>query len=209
MTFNEQNTIEDALRDQLCRLNPVIEESPDLAEDVIHRMRGVLLDAGYSGLIKANESFMEWLLGKVSMPLGPDGEHVTIHLIDFERPENNDYHVSQQVPFTGTRDAYFDLVHFVNGIPIVVGEVKTPVRDAISWQDGAADFLGGKKHYWDNQRAFFVPNLLCFATEGKTFCFGAVNAGFKISWVMVNRGLRRRGFRAIRSMRQPRRLLSV
>ena len=234
MTFNEQNTIENALRDQLCRmkktaessalntedrpyqagkgekwqfvhgddlelhgkqpqdvfvdswlkkalcrLNPVIEENPDLADEVIHRMRGVLLDAGYSGLINANERFMDWLLGKITMPIGVDGEHVTIHLIDFEHPENNDYIVSQQVPFSGARDAFFDLVHFINGIPIVVGEVKTPVRDAISWQDGAADFLGGRKHYWNNQRAFFVPNLLCFATEGKTFCFGAVNASYK------------------------------
>ena len=63
--------------------------------------------------------------------------------------------------------------------PLVVGEVKTPVRDAISWQDGAADFMGGKKQYWANQKAFFVPNLLCFASEGKTFYYGAVHAGFK------------------------------
>ncbi|MFA6998284.1 MAG: HsdR family type I site-specific deoxyribonuclease, partial [Victivallaceae bacterium] len=50
---------------------------------------------------------------------------------------------------------------------------------AISWQDGAADFLGGQKHYWENQKAFFVPNLLCFASEGKTFYYGAIGARFK------------------------------
>jgi type I restriction enzyme R subunit len=138
-----------------------------------------LLDASYSGLIRANEIFHEWLLGKNSMPLGKDGEHITIRLIDFERPENNRFVLSQQVAFTGTRDAYFDLVGFVNGIPLVVGEVKTPVREAISWQDGATDFLGGKKHYWENQKAFFVPNLLCFASEGKTFCYGSVGATYK------------------------------
>jgi len=71
------------------------------------------------------------------------------------------------------------LVLYINGLPLVVGEVKTPVRDAISWQDGAADFLGGQKHYWENQKAFFVPNLLCFASEGKTFYYGAIGARFK------------------------------
>ena len=167
------------LKETLCRLNKPLAANPDLADEVIHRLRGVLLEAGYSGLIRANEIFQDWLLGRVSMPLGKDGEHITIHLIDFDTPQNNHFVVSQQVQFTGTRDCYFDLVLYVNGLPLVVGEVKTPVRDAISWQDGAADFLGGQKHYWENQKAFFVPNLLCFASEGKTFYYGAIGARFK------------------------------
>ena len=167
------------LKDSLCRLNKPLDANPDLAEEVIHRLRGVLLEANYSGLIRANELFHDWLLGRTSMPLGKDGEHITIHLLDFENLQNNHYVISQQVAFTGTRDAYFDLVLYVNGLPLVVGELKTPVRDAISWQDGAADFLGGHKQYWQNQKGFFVPNLLCFASEGKTFYYGAVGARFK------------------------------
>ena len=167
------------LKETLCRLNKPLAANPDLADEVIHRLRGVLLEAGYSGLIRANEIFQDWLLGRVSMPLGKDGEHITIHLIDFDTPQNNHFVVSQQVQFTGTRDCYFDLVLYINGLPLVIGEVKTPVRDAISWQDGAADFLGGQKHYWENQKAFFVPNLLCFASEGKTFYYGAIGARFK------------------------------
>lgn len=167
------------LKDALCRLNKPLAANPDLADEVIHRLRGVLLEAGYSGLIRANEIFQDWLLGRISMPLGKDGEHITIHLLDFDTPHNNHFVVSRQVQFTGTRDCYFDLVLYVNGLPLVVGEVKTPVWDAISWQDGAADFLGGGKHYWGNQKAFFVPNLLCFASEGKTFYYGAVGARFK------------------------------
>ncbi len=167
------------LKDALCRLNKPLATNPDMADEVIHRLRGVLLEAGYSGLIRANEIFHDWLLGRVSMPLGKDGEHITIHLVDFDALQNNHFVLSQQVQFTGTRDCYFDLVLYVNGLPLVVGEVKTPVRDAISWQDGAADFLGGKKHYWENQKAFFVPNLLCFASEGKTFYYGAIGARFK------------------------------
>ena len=91
----------------------------------------------------------------------------------------NHYVVSQQVASVGAKDAFFDLVLYVNGIPLVVGEVKTPVRMAISWQDAASDFMDGDKHYWANQSSFFVPNLLCFATEGKIFAYGAIKAGFK------------------------------
>lgn len=174
------------LKEALWRLNPPLAEQPDLADEVIHRLRGVLLEANYSGLTRANEIFHDWLLGRTSMPLGEEGEHITIHLIDFENLANNQFVISQQVPFSGSRDAYFDLVLFVNGLPLVVGEVKTPVREAISWQDGASDFLGGQKHYWGNQKAFFVPNLLCFASEGKTFYYGSIGARFK-NWAPWHR----------------------
>ncbi len=171
--------IEGWLKDALCRLNPDIAKDPEKADEVIYKLRGVLLEASHSGLVRANEMFTEWLRGEKSMPLGKDGEHITINLIDYNDHTNNHYVISQQVPSMGAKNAFFDLVLYVNGIPLVVGEVKTPVRMAISWQDGASDFMGGDKHYWANQSSFFVPNLLCFATEGKTFAYGAVNAGFK------------------------------
>lgn len=167
------------LKEALCRLNPDIAEDPEKAEEVIHKLRGVLMEAGHSGVVSANEMFTEWLRSGKSMPLREDGEHITINLIDYNDHSKNHYVMSRQVPFTGYKKAFFDLVLYVNGIPLVVGEVKTPVRAAISWQDGALDFMGGEKHYWDNQRSFFVPNLLCFATEGKTFAYGAVSANFK------------------------------
>lgn len=37
------------LKDALCRLNKPLAANPDLADEVIHRLRGVLLEAGYSG----------------------------------------------------------------------------------------------------------------------------------------------------------------
>lgn len=171
--------VESWLKEALCRLNPDIAKDPEKADEVIYKLRGVLLEANHSGLVRANELFTEWLRGEKSMPLGKDGEHITINLIDYNDHSKNHYVVSQQVPSMGAKNAFFDLVLYVNGIPLVVGEVKTPVRMAISWQDGAADFMGGDKHYWSNQNSFFVPNLLCFATEGKTFAYGAINAGFK------------------------------
>ena len=171
--------IETWLKEALCRLNHDIANDPEKADEVIYKLRGVLLEASYSGLVRANELFTEWLRGEKSMPLGKDSEHITINLIDYKNFANNHYVISQQVPSIGSKNAFFDLVLYVNGIPLVVGEVKTPVRLAISWQDAASDFMGGDKHYWLNQCKFFVPNLLCFATEGKTFCYGAVNAGFR------------------------------
>ena len=171
--------IEEWLKIALCKLNPEIEKEPNKADEVIYKLRGVLLESSNSGLVNANELFTQWITGSKSMPLGENGEHITINLVDFINSEKNDYVLSQQVPSSGAKNAFFDLVLYVNGIPLIVGEVKTPVRMSISWQDGASDFMGGNKHYWSNQSRFFVPNLLCFATEGKTFAYGPINGDFR------------------------------
>lgn len=64
-----------------------------------------------------------------------------------------------------------DIVLLVNGLPLVVGELKTPVRESVSWVDGAID-IGA---YEQSIPGMFVPNVLSFATEGKCFRYGCVN----------------------------------
>lgn len=171
--------VEPWLKNALCKLNPAIAANPDYADEVIYKLRGLILEARHTGLVKANENFHEWLMADKSLPFGKQGEHVTINLINFEQPEQNDFIIAQQVHFIAGSEVLFDLVLYVNGIPLVVGEVKTATRPSVSWQDGAADFMGGTKHYWQNVMPFFVPNLLCFASEGKTFAYGAINARVK------------------------------
>ena len=167
------------LKDALCSLNSDIGKNPDYADDVIYKIRGLLQEAKHTGLVKANENFQEWLMAEKSLPFGENGDHITINLIDFDNIENNHFVVSQQVHYIAVTEVYFDIVLYVNGIPLVVGEVKTATRPSVTWQDGAADFMGSTKHYWKNVESFFVPNLLCFASEGKTFAYGAINARVK------------------------------
>lgn len=171
--------VDEWLKDALCSLNPDIAKQPDYADEVIYKLRGVVLEARHTGLVKANENFHEWLMAEKTLPFGENGDHITINLIDFDNIANNHFVVSQQVHYIAATEVYFDIVLYVNGIPLVVGEVKTATRPSVTWQDGAADFMGGKKHYWKNVEPYFVPNLLCFASEGKTFAYGAINARVK------------------------------
>ena len=60
---------------------------------------------------------------------------------------------------------------FINGIPVVVGELKTPVRPAISWYDAAHEV---HDIYENAVPQLFVPNILSFASEGKELFIGAV-----------------------------------
>ena len=160
------------VRDALIRLNPEIKAQPDHADEVLYRLRTIPLSVQSEGLVRANELFAEWLRGEQSMPFGERGEHTPVRLIDFENLSNNDYVVTNQwvypVKEGGRR---FDIVMLVNGIPLVIGEAKTPVRPAVTWVDGASDIHNG---YEQSVQQMFVSNVLSFSTEGKCYRYGSV-----------------------------------
>lgn len=162
--------VEAHLREALVRLNPEIGENPDHADEVLYRLRAVLLTVGSEGLVRANEHFSAWLRGEHSMPFGRNNEHVPVRLVDFDDPGRNRYVVTTQFVFRAGGERRLDVVLLVNGVPLVVGECKTPTRPSVSWVDGAVQLA----EYERDVPATLVPNLLSFATEGKTFRFGGV-----------------------------------
>jgi type I restriction enzyme R subunit len=162
------------VREALIRLNPEIAERTDRADEVIHQLRAIILSARQGGLLKANEEFAAWLKGDRSMPFGPVGAHTTVQLIDLANSDvsANHWMVSTEVTFIqGRVERRFDVVLWCNGIPLVVGEAKSPVRPAYTWIDAAAQI---NDDYERNVPAFFVPNVLSFGTEGKDLRYGSV-----------------------------------
>src|SRR5690349_11458219 len=145
--------VEDQVREALIRLNPEIAAEPDRAEDVLHRLRAIILSVRTDGLVKANEEFAAWLNGERSMPFGEHGEHVTVRLIG--AVEDNSYVVTTQfIVRPGQAEKRADLVLLVNGIPLVVIEAKTPVRSSESWLDAALQI---HDDYERNVPELFVP----------------------------------------------------
>lgn len=168
----QEALVEPYLRDALIRLNPDIAANPSRVDDVLYRLRAIVLGARSDGLVKANEEFASWMLGERSMPFGPNGEHVTIRLIDFEDIEQNSFVVTQQFTFrAGKTEKRADLVLLVNGLPLVLIEAKTPVRSSQSWLDAA---LQVNEDYEKNIPELFVPNVFSVATEGKEYRYGSV-----------------------------------
>ena len=163
--------VEPELIAALTRLNPDIAADPSRADEVIYKLRAVIQGVIGDGLVAANEKFMSWLRGDQTLPFGPNGEHVTIRLVDFDSVGNNSFVVSNQVTFNLGPEKRFDVVGFVNGLPLVFGEAKSPVRPAVTWVDGAAQV---HDDYEVNATHFFVPNVFSFATEGKEFRYGAI-----------------------------------
>jgi type I restriction enzyme, R subunit len=140
--------IEEAIR----RLNP------ELDEDGIHDAMGQIHEDSYPYSLPAvdtNEKIRAKLveLSKsgglepivVTQNLGNGPEQKVVKIFDFTNPENNDYIVTNQFQLEGLKNPiYPDIVIFVNGIPLVVIECKSP---AISDPIGEAVERKNFRHY--------------------------------------------------------------
>lgn len=160
------------LQTALLALNPI---TPEQAEIVIQKLKACIISGMQTdNLITANDQFRRLLFDENTYPFGPDGEHIPIKF--FAGPEDkyeNRCVVTNQWEFPrpskegGKR---LDLVYLINGIPMVIGEAKTPVKPSVSWADGATDIL----HYEKSIPEMFVPNILTFATEGRELQYAGV-----------------------------------
>lgn len=121
-----------------------------------------LTDVLYDGLVRTNEKVYDLLcLGK-SLPqavLG-DTKSFSLRYIDWEHPENNVYHVTEEfeVERRGSSDCYRpDIVLFVNGIPLVVIECKQPT---INGKDSLPQAV---EQQIRNQKEDGIPQLFQYA----------------------------------------------
>ena len=168
--------VEPMVKEALIRLNPEIAEDPSRADEVIYKLRTLINSVQPHNLVTQNETFKKWIFEENSYPFGKDGRMIPIKFFGTITKENlalNEYVVTNQWVYPceegGKR---LDIVLIINGFPVAVGELKTPVRSAISWVDGASDIL----NYEKSIPQMFVTNVFNFATEGKCFRYGSINA---------------------------------
>lgn len=169
--------VESWLRDALICLNPEIAAQPDRADEVLYKLRAIVLSVRSDGLIRANEEMTAWMRGERSMPFGQNNEHVPVRLIDLDDLSQNQYVVTQQYIYrAGPTERRADLVLLVNGLPLVLIEAKTPVKKCISWVDGAVQVHDDYEKFVPE---LFVCNVFSVATEGKSYHFGSIGLPVK------------------------------
>lgn len=122
------------LRNQLGKINSITRRGKDYEFSDANINSAVLAVKDLpiqDGFINANKALYDLItLGKAyEQSIDGDKKSHTINFIDWENPENNVYHVTEEFPVlrTARTDTYRpDLVLFVNGIPTVIIECKSP-----------------------------------------------------------------------------------
>ncbi|MFB7668404.1 type I restriction endonuclease subunit R [Kitasatospora sp. NPDC056138] len=166
-----QTVIASQLRDSIVRLNPGVIGGFDVdgvVEEIVATVNAV-----EGGLVRANEQVLRLLRGHKEFR-DVDGVWHALKVIDFEHPTANTLVVSDEVTITvpGKTSRRFDLVYWVNGLPLVVVEVKSPTAKS-GWVDAANEI---NNVYTTEYPWFFTPNVFAVASDGLKLRFGAAGA---------------------------------
>lgn len=205
--------IESDIREALIRLNPKIAKDNSLVDLAIPKVRAVIFAAQNDGLMRANEIMARLLRGLESIDIPGEPSPTPLKVIDFEDPRANKLVVSDEVTYgqPGEEDRY-DIVLWVNGFPLVVGETKTPLMENKSWLNGAQDI---NDYYEPRYPEFFIANVLNFATEGKDFRYGPIECPPEmwLPWGDTNEEIlpegMKRSLRAAELLLTPERILEI
>ncbi|MET8431755.1 HsdR family type I site-specific deoxyribonuclease [Streptomyces sp900116325] len=166
-----QTVIASQLRDAILRLNPGVIDGFDV--DAVVQEIVATVNAVEGGLVRANEQVLRLLRGRKEFR-DADGVWHALKVIDFEHPTANTLVVSDEVTITvpGKTSRRFDLVYWVNGLPLVVVEVKSPTAKS-GWADATREInnVYATEYPW-----FFTPNVFAVASDGLKLRFGAAGA---------------------------------
>ena len=184
-TLGRETSSEVVLRSKLYpaleRLNPDLpQEAFRLASEELTRDRSLMSP------VQANREVYELLKDGVKVTYrDADGIQTTdtVHLIDWGTPENNDYFLASQFWITG--DMYkrrTDLLGFVNGLPIVLVELKATnknVKDA---------FDNNLRDYKDAIPQLFWYNAFIILSNGDEARIGTLTSGWEhfAEWKKIN-----------------------
>jgi type I restriction enzyme R subunit len=159
----------DILRDAVKRLNPQISEKA--RDEAIKQVRSI-----YSPqLIDANESFHRMLTEGVSVTVNKDGAErgEKVWLVDFQKPENNSFYaINQFTVAEKNQHKRPDIVLFVNGLPLVVIELKNP-GDAQATVRKAYDQI---QVYKSIIPQLFFYNAICVISDGLEARTGTISS---------------------------------
>ena len=167
--------VEPLLQEALIKINHITLAE---AQIVIQKVKDVIYQGMGGDIITANQNLRNLFFKENSFPFGENGEHTTINFFDTSpatASKNNSYVVTNQWEYPKSSYAggkRLDVVLLINGIPMVIGELKTATKASITWADGAKDILDYQKSIPE----MFVPNILSFASEGRELYYGSIGA---------------------------------
>lgn len=127
---------------------------------------------GELSTLSDNEEWQRKLRGAYSRRLTGEARDRPITLIDFKHPDRNRYHVVRQFRVAAQRARIADIVVFVNGIPLVVIEAKSPLKASNTAEEAFEQI----KQYERDIPRLFASNAFNVVTDGINTLYGATGS---------------------------------
>ena len=154
--------------------------------EIIEETYKAIKNLGLLKLEDMNAAFHKYLIEGVPIPYRADGEPATftVHLIDFENPESNDFKVINQYTVIEYKNKRPDILVFINGIPMVLFELKNMVHADTTIEDAYKQI----KNYQLDIPTLFYYNAFNVISDGLDTRVGTITSDFTryMTWKSEN-----------------------
>lgn len=160
---------DEVLERQIRLLNPTLPE--DAVCDALFKLKN--FENGE--LVQRNEVFMDYLQNGVPARYNVNGEErsAIVYLADYDNTQNNSFIAANQWTFIEHSNRRADIVLFLNGLPIVIIELKSPSRE----ETNASEAYLQLRNYIQEIPSMFVYNAICVMSDMMTSKAGTITSG--------------------------------
>ena len=160
---------EDLLIESLYRINHGA--TNDAIQDALFKLKN--FENGE--LVQKNAIFMDYLQNGIPVRYFIDGEERSsiVYLVDYKNPENNSFVVANQWTFIENSNKRPDLILFLNGLPIVLMELKSPSRE----ETDASEAYRQLRNYMQEIPSMFIYNAICIMSDQLISKAGTITSG--------------------------------
>lgn len=126
-------------------------------------------------LTQKNAIFMEYLQNGIPVKYFVDGHErsTIVYIVDYEDINNNSFIISNQWTFVENSQKRPDLIVFLNGLPIVVIELKSPSRE----ETDASEAYRQLRNYMKEIPSMFIYNVICVMSDQLVSKAGTITSG--------------------------------
>ena len=160
---------ESELDSALHRLNPSMPE--DAIKDALYKLKNF----ENADLVQKNAVFMDYIQHGVEVRYFVKGEERSglVYLVDYKNPGNNSFIVANQWTFIENSNKRPDVLLFLNGLPVVLVELKSPSRE----ETDASEAYLQIRNYMQEIPSMFIYNCICVMSDHLTSKAGTITSG--------------------------------
>ena len=160
---------EEVLLDSMYRLNRGLPD--DAIQDALFKLKN--FENGE--LVQKNAVFMDYLQNGIPVRFFVGGEERSsiVYLVDYKNPDNNSFIVANQWTFIENSNKRPDVILFLNGLPVVLVELKSPSRE----ETDASEAYRQLRNYMQEIPSMFIYNAICVMSDQLTSKAGTITSG--------------------------------
>ena len=160
---------EDVLVESLYRLNKGLPD--DAIQEALYKLKNFENDE----LVQKNAIFMDYLQNGIPVRYFVSGKERSsiVYLVDYKNLKNNSFIVANQWTFIENSNKRPDIILFLNGLPVVLVELKSPSRE----ETDASEAYRQLRNYMQEIPSMFIYNAICVMSDQLTSKAGTITSG--------------------------------